>query len=258
MNDLQIRDGSCRVTGLYDCCEQAHLVPATERDWWDKNMAGTSGFEIESAKNGLFLKIDLHRLFDAGAWVPMVKENRMVVHVLRNSVVTNQFIQIFHNQEMQELIGIDKKCLFARIAYSVFSLLFDFLASRRLASDNTLFKFGDEIAEWSPDACKKNFEPKSRSRNPSPTKRPRVDRDDGDRNKETLYCICGPDMVMAGKCLIEDEGPNNTDRSPYSLAKASSCDEDDCPPRGLKRRRSFDDNSFPSISDGLPRRGRQR
>jgi hypothetical protein len=44
MNDLQIRDGSCRVTGLYDYCEQAHLVPATERDWWDKNTAGTSGF----------------------------------------------------------------------------------------------------------------------------------------------------------------------------------------------------------------------
>ena len=65
MNDLQIRDGSCRVTGLYDCCEQAHLVPATERDWWDKNMTGTSGFEIESAKNGLFFKIDLHCLFDA-------------------------------------------------------------------------------------------------------------------------------------------------------------------------------------------------
>jgi hypothetical protein len=233
-------------------------VPATERDWWDKNMAGTSGFEIESAKNGLFLKIDLHRLFDAGAWVSIVKENRMVVHVLRNSLVTNQFIQIFHNQEMQELIGIDKKCLFARIAYSIFSLLFDFLASRRLASDNTLFKFGDEIAEWSPDACKKNFEPKSRSRNPSPTKRPRVDRDDGDRNKETLHCICGPDVVMAGKCLIEYEEPNNTGRSPCSPAKASSCDEDDCPPRGLKRRRSFDDNPFPSISDGLPRRGRQR
>lgn len=68
-------------------------------------------------------QIDLHRLFDAGAWVPMVKENRMVVHVLRNSVVTNQFIQIFHNQEMQELIGIDKN-VSSLVSRTVFSLYF--------------------------------------------------------------------------------------------------------------------------------------
>ncbi|KAF2453892.1 hypothetical protein BDY21DRAFT_354436 [Lineolata rhizophorae] len=253
MDDLQRRDVSCRVTGVYDGCEQAHLVPASDQDWWYKNVAGTSGFEIESALNGIFLRSDLHRLFDAGAWVPMVKENRMVVHVLRDSTVSKQFIEIFHNREMQELIGIDKQCLFARIAYSTFSLLFDFLASRRLANDNTLFKFGDDIAEWSPDACKKWFKAKSRSRNPSPTKRLRVDRDGGDGDQDTVWCTYGPNVAVdKGKCLTENERPDNTDRS-RSSASDGSYDEEENLPRGRKRRRSFDDRSFPPIFNSLPR-----
>lgn len=166
MDDLKFRDVSCRVTGVYDCCEQAHLVPASARDWWDRNMADISGFEIESAQNGILLRMDLHRLFDLGAWVPMVKENKMVVHVLRNSDISNQFIQFLHDREMQELIGIDKRCLFARIAYSVLPLLSEFLSARRLAKENTLFKIGDEVKEWTPEACK-SFKIKPRSRNPS-------------------------------------------------------------------------------------------
>ena len=73
----------------------------------------------------------------------MVKENKMVVHVLRNSDISNQFIQIFHDREMQEFIGIDKKCLFARIAWSVLPMLSDFLSTRLLAKENTLFKIGN-------------------------------------------------------------------------------------------------------------------
>ena len=174
MSDVKFRDASCRVTGVYDGCEQAHLVPASARDWWDGNMAGISSFEIESAQNGILLRVDLHRLFDLGAWVPMIKESKIVVHVLRNSDISNQFIEIFHNREMQEFIGIDKKCLFARIAWSLLPMLSDFLSGRRLAKENTLFKIGDETKEWTPDACKL-FKIKPRSRNPSPTKRPRLE-----------------------------------------------------------------------------------
>ena len=61
---------------------------------------------------------------------------------------------------------------------------------------------------------------------------------------------------MAKKYLIKNKGLNNINQNPYSPAKASSYDKDDRPPRGFKCRRSFNNNSFLSISDGLPRRGR--
>jgi hypothetical protein len=219
MADLRLRDLSCRVTGVHDACEQAHLIPASARDWWDRNMANISAFEMESARNGLLLRMDLHRLFDLGAWVPMVKENKMVVHVLRNSDISNQFIQLFHNREMQELIGVSKTCLFSRIAYSVLPLLSDFLSARRLAKENTLFKIGGEVKEWTPDACK-SFKPKARSRNPSPTKRPRLQQIEEDG------------LVVAAlwhKDDVEDDE--------YSEDNGDMEDEGGLP-RGRKRRRS--------------------
>jgi hypothetical protein len=176
MDDLRFRDASCRVTGVNDGCEQAHLVPASEQDWWDRKMATISElrFEIESSQNGLFLRMDLHRIFDRGVWVPMVKKSKMVVHVLRTSHISNQFIDLYHNREMQELVGIDKRCLFARIAYSTVPLVSEFLSARRLAKQDTRVLTGGEVKEWTPEACE-SFRIKPRSRNPSPTKRTRLE-----------------------------------------------------------------------------------
>lgn len=223
MDDLKFRDASCRVTGIYDCCEQAHLVPASARDWWDRNMADISGFEIESAQNGILLRMDLHRLFDLGAWVPMVKENKMVIHVLRNSDISNQFIQFLHDREMQELIGIDKRCLFARIAYSVLPLLSEFLSARRLAKENTLFKIGDEVKEWTPEACK-SFKIKPRSRNPSPTKRPRLEQ------------IEEKGLVVAA--LWHEDDDDEDKEHDNATTMDGVCDGDS--PRGRKRQRTVD------------------
>lgn len=40
--------------------EQAHLVLAGEREWWDTNMGKSSDLEIQSALNGMLLRADLH------------------------------------------------------------------------------------------------------------------------------------------------------------------------------------------------------
>lgn len=74
MEDLESRDQSCLVSGIVDFCEQAHLVSAGERKQWDTNMGESSDLEIHWALNGMLLEVDLHRSFDAGTWVPMVKE----------------------------------------------------------------------------------------------------------------------------------------------------------------------------------------
>jgi HNH endonuclease len=174
MEDLKSRDQSCRVSGIIDFCEQAHLVPAGEREWWDSNMGESSDLEIQSALNGMLLRTDLHRSFDTGTWVPMVREGgELVLYVIRTAEVSNQFVELWHNREMQRLVGIDRRCLFARVAWAVLSLHHEFLAIRRLASDNLLVRMKDgELKEMAPEVFKQFS--RSRSRNPSPTKRPRL------------------------------------------------------------------------------------
>jgi hypothetical protein len=174
MEDLKSRDQSCRVSGIIDFCEQAHLVPAGEREWWDSNIGESSDLEIESALNGILLRADLHRSFDTGTWIPMVREReRLVVYMVRTADVSNQFAALWHNVELQKLVGVDRRCLFARVAWAVLSLHHEFLAIRRLASDNLLVRMKDgELKEMAPEVFKQFS--RSRSRNPSPTKRPRL------------------------------------------------------------------------------------
>lgn len=182
MEDLKGRDQSCRVSGIIDFCEQAHLVPAGEREWWDSNIGESCDLEIQPALNEMLLRADLHRSFDAGTWVPMVREGgRLVVYVVRTADVSNQFAALWHNMEMQKLVGVDRRCLFARVAWTVLSLHHEFLAIRRLASDNLLVRMkGGELKEMAPEVFKQFS--RSRSRKPSPTKRPRLqglEEDDG-------------------------------------------------------------------------------
>ncbi|KAF2433996.1 hypothetical protein EJ08DRAFT_694026 [Tothia fuscella] len=173
MEDLKGRDKSCRVSGIIDYCEQAHLVPAGEKEWWDSNFGESGDLEIESALNGILLQPNIHRSFDAGTWVPMIIEGKLVMYVIRTVDVSNQFQELWHATEMQQLVGIDRRCLFARVAWAVLSLHHEFLAIRRLASDNLLVRMKDgELKEMAPEVFKQFS--RSRSRKPSPTKRPRL------------------------------------------------------------------------------------
>ena len=176
MEDVKGRDKSCRLSGVIDGCDQTHLVPAIEREWWDFNISESSDLQIESALNGILLRTDLHRLFDAGTWVPMAMESRqLVAYVVRTTNVSNQFIELWHRTEMQNLVGVDRRCLFARVAWAVLSLHHGFLAIRRLASENLLVRMKNgELKEVAPEVFKQYS--RSRSRNPSPTKRLRLRR----------------------------------------------------------------------------------
>jgi len=173
MDDIKGRDDSCRLSAIFDGCDQAHLVPAIEREWWAFNM-GTSGIQIESALNGILLRSDLHRSFDAGTWVPMaIESRRLVAYVVRGDNVSNQFAELWHCTEMQTLVGVDRRCLFARVAWAVLSLLHEFLATWGLARENLLVRMKDgEQKEVAPEVFQQLW--RSRSKNPSPTKRPRL------------------------------------------------------------------------------------
>jgi hypothetical protein len=172
----------------------------------DNNLGETSDLEIESALNGILMRTDLHRLFDAGTWVPMVvQDGRLLMYVVRTTEVSNQFAELWHNVEMQQLVGVDRRCLFARVAWVVLSLHFDFLRGRRLAEDNLLVRGKDGfLKEMTPEAFKQFS--RSRSRNPSPTKRQRVQ-----GLEENGGVIVGADLGCCGQIGNDECEETTTD-----------------------------------------------
>jgi hypothetical protein len=173
MKDLKTRDNSCRLSGVKDFCEAAHLVPNNEKEWWASNMKFE--FDIQSAFNGILLRPDLHQCFDKGGWIPMARrvEGRdvLVAYMLQTKIVSNQFAELWHHVEMHDLIGVDRRCLFARVAYSVLALHDGFLLSRQFArNETTLVRTrSGQLQELSAAEVQQ----RGRSHNSSPTKRAR-------------------------------------------------------------------------------------
>jgi len=174
MEDFRDRDKSCRLSAIVDGCDQAYLIPPSEREWWDINMGESSDLQIESALNGILLRTDLHQLFNAGTWVPMAIEGQqLVAYVVRTAEVSNQFAELWHCTEMQSLVGVDRRCLFARVAWAVLSLHYEFLTARRLASENLLVRSRNgELKEIAPKVFEQFLQAQSGTQ--SPKKQPRL------------------------------------------------------------------------------------
>ena len=214
----------------------------------------SSNLEIESALNAMLLRADLRRSFDTGTWISVAREKgRLVVYVVRTTDVSNQFAALWHNTEMQKLVDVDRRCLFARVAWAVLSLPHEFLAIRRLASDNLLVRMKDgELKEIAPEVF--NQFSHARSRNPSPTKRPRL---------RGLEEDCGviiaaeldfsDDAAQEFEGVIGDEAGEGKEQQLY--------DADDDPvlyPRGRKRLRTAASSDGASTLTTISRAKRKR
>jgi len=129
---LLMRDGSCRLSGCREELQVAHVVPQSEYGWWKANDMARynkgSSTTLDNAANALLLRADLHIAFDRPrvALVPKPAADgsmRLVAHLLEYSP---EFEHLYHNRELHPAaIGVDM--LYARFAWSVFTLLDEFL-----------------------------------------------------------------------------------------------------------------------------------
>jgi hypothetical protein len=100
---LLSRDRSCRLTLHEDGCEAAHLVPKSEAVWFIRN--GMSIYvnpgnvqAIDHHGNAIFVLAHLHHLMDQRAWVPMLKENKLVACTIckpPGQPLSNQFCSLY-------------------------------------------------------------------------------------------------------------------------------------------------------------------
>jgi HNH endonuclease len=101
------RDKSCRLTGAADGYEVAHIVPVSERvgvGWFDANTMAQytpDGIgSIHNMSNAIVLRADVHRTFDARAWVIVPDGDAWVSYILKPGKNDPQLLRLYHNVRM--------------------------------------------------------------------------------------------------------------------------------------------------------------
>ena len=204
---LLARDISCRVTNHIEGTEHAHLVPRSEELWFSHNgmfqytnqqRPGTE--PIDDSRNAILLRSDIHTIFDQKRLVLVPKISSFVVHVLAPGF-TSELADLYHNVQLQPLAGIAVEYLFARFAWSVFTLAVNFLQQgfgRRLmvcgenGETRIIESTGDQCRQFSASRGTK-----SRSQSPRKPQRDVLDTTGAEDDLE----VCGSRMVSRGRTL---------------------------------------------------------
>lgn len=128
----------CVISDSSYSIHKAHLVPSGQTQWFQANAMIQYGDPvreplrfIDNSRNILYMRHDLHTVWDAYMFVLVPKRHDFVVHVLATPTPgINEFAAEWHNIAVQEgaLQGTGKAYLFAKFAQAVFMLLKPFIA----------------------------------------------------------------------------------------------------------------------------------
>jgi len=191
------RDQACRMTDSKEGTQAAHIVPKAERQWFALNsmpsycvLDPTAGASIiDRSSNGILLRSDIHKLLDTYRlfFVPKLSDGEtemsLVAHV---TAISAELLESYQNVRLQELRGISKEYLLARLAYGVLRQLRTFLQSGR---DRWLVVQENDgsinMSQYAASACAQFAEDQgdgrsSRSPTKSPSKSPKRRRDTAD------------------------------------------------------------------------------
>lgn len=245
------RDITCRVTGHMNAVEKAHLVPEGERLWFISNSMDRycrrplEVSPINDDKNIIVLRKDIHHLFDTRRLTLMPKRfgtrtpesAKLVSHVLLPSG-SPELIGLYHNRQPQPITGISVECLYARFAWSIFTdehmpfFQSDLTYSVRLWSSVTGEAEIRNQKGLDVKSISRIFESaRSQSRSVSPKKRSR-----GSGPADGGYdCSSSVDENNASD---DDSG-------------GDSNNDNDHPPRGRPRKRRWDGDDLPGLSNSF-------
>ncbi|KAL8956176.1 MAG: hypothetical protein Q9193_006224, partial [Seirophora villosa] len=236
-----LRDRTCRMTAYGEGCDNSHLCPWTERQWYQENAMGHYGELISGGRqviddpsNVMLLRADLHRAWDNMRFVHTPKRSvtgsvEFVTHVLVHS---NELGELYHNTRLHPL-GVARECLFARFAWTIFPLLSGFLQQGQaryllragrgdagLVSAGACFVHGDS---WKPTD-------QNSSNPPRPTKRSRANAE-----RDEIVEDCNrPAVELARQAWHTD--PSRSLTALKSTTKRESCPQPDI--LGLTKSRS--------------------
>ncbi|GAB7336119.1 hypothetical protein MBLNU13_g08911t1 [Cladosporium sp. NU13] len=139
------RDGTCRVTNHRESTESAHIIPASEKDWFGVNNMdkysiwdSRRGQEVVNGdENVICLREDVHTLWDRMyfSFVPKLTSEDTYAWVVHVHKPSQEMHALYHNLQLQPLAGIRHEFLLARFAWDIYPSLQGFLqrmVTRRL------------------------------------------------------------------------------------------------------------------------------
>ncbi|KIW14258.1 hypothetical protein PV08_07040 [Exophiala spinifera] len=174
----------CRLTQCDYSVENAHLVPAAEREWFDKNSMcdytdSTAIDEMKHPNNTVRFRSDIHTVFDAKRFAIVPVGRRLVAYCF-HAQPGSHIERLHHRVELHRLQN-PPQLLLARFAYTVFEGLRAFL-NRRVERMLQL-RLGNSLVVEKCDAekCQQSFRAtasQGKSRSVSPKKRSRSQADE--------------------------------------------------------------------------------
>jgi hypothetical protein len=81
---------------------------------------------MKSSCNAILLRAGIHKIFDEKRLLLIPKNSSFVVHVLARGS-TSELVNLYHNVQLQPLTGVAIEYLFARFAWTIFTLSTIFL-----------------------------------------------------------------------------------------------------------------------------------
>lgn len=201
------RDSTCRVTNHREPTESAHIIPASEKEWFGMN--SMDRYNIWGAKRGqevingdenvILLREDVHTQWDrmCFSFVPKLTSDdtwAWAVHVHKPS---QEMHALYHNLLLQPLIGVRHEYLLARFAWDIFPLLQGFL--QRMVKRRLKLRSG--VEDVSGLDCKEFCEKQGYGRS-SPTRstsrKQSPKRKHGDMEEEGEECAYETDSAISG------------------------------------------------------------
>lgn len=257
---VKCRDETCRLTGAFDPCESAHLIPVSETRWFGEQdmskYANKRHMSVQDWGNLFLLRSDIHKLFDAGKWIPYPKtilvegvmKSRLIFHSLE---YLPQLRGLYQNVPLRETQGLCPEFLLARFAFAIFPQVEQFLqngADRYLIRVNANTQTakseivnGSELVRTYPVLGVRRG---SRTPSHSPTKRSRdsiMDQLESSIALGELTSIWNSSRQKRCRSASEDKQTRSNSHLPKRRRSASEDKQTKSNPHPPKRRRNVSD-----------------
>lgn len=206
---------SCRITTNRLACEDAHIIPSSEKSWFTSNemdqygqISGRSGDTVaDTWVNKMRLQAQAHRLWDTYAFsiVPrrLIAESDEVSWYTQMLNEDDELERDWHCTKVQPLQGRACQFLYARYAFDIFPRLHAFLQGGQPRSLVVRLPDGTKtVRMYSAPECREFATRQGRGRSASPTKRARSATEGP---ADSFLAACCNDQTTCARCM-KDSG----------------------------------------------------
>lgn len=233
----------CCITACGDATEKSHVVHKNLGDWFNVNhmrpyapRSSMTTQQINSPANIVYMRKDLHALFDGGVFTIVPKEGHLALHIFL-STPSQQLEDTYHNRVLWPLTLISREYLSVRFASTILSygLTGEFL-EEGLPDHRVILRWDPEgmthaVEDMDQDKCKTVlYAKRAKSSSSSPSEKRRA----GSGDAQGAGASVNADADTGGPLT---DGECSGDKS--STTEADS-DVEDSPPRGRSRKRAID------------------